>query len=106
MSPGSSQGMGMGVGGGDAVGSSLTVHVQALHDDGQLHLTWHVPQRAHGHAQLLLGDEPISVSVQNPEGLSDLYNRKAEKVQWSHGMVDCRGPQPPLGTRHEQWASK
>lgn len=85
------------------MGPSLTVHVQALHDDGQLHLTWHVPQRAHGHAQLLLGDEAIPVSVQNPEGLSDLYNRKAEKVQRSQSMVDCRGLQPPLGTELHNW---
>lgn len=101
MSPGSSQGMGLG--GGDAVGPSLTVHVQALHDDGQLHLTRHVPQRAHGHAQLLLGDEAIPISVQNPEGLSDLYNRKAEKVQWLQSVVDCRGPQPLVGTGLHNW---
>lgn len=65
----------------------LTVHVQALHDDGQLHLTRHVPQRAHGHSQLLLGDEAIPISVQNPKGLSDFYKEKAKKVQWSRGLV-------------------
>lgn len=67
----------------DTVGLGLTVHVQALHDDGQLHLTWHVSQWAHGHSQLLLGDEAIPISVQNPKGLSDFYKEKAKKVQWS-----------------------
>ena len=83
--------------------AQLTVHVQPLDDDLQLHLIGHVAQGAHGRAQLLLGDEAIPVSVQNPEGLSDLYNRKAEKVQWSQGMVDCRGLQPPLGTELHNW---
>lgn len=32
----------------------LTVHVQPLDDDFQLHLVWHVTQGAHGHSQLLL----------------------------------------------------
>ena len=72
-----------------AAGQGLTIHVQALHDDGQLHFTRHVPQRAHGHSQLLLGDEAISVSVQNPKGLSDFYKEKAKNVQWSHGLVYC-----------------
>lgn len=83
MSPGSFQW-------GDAAGPGLTVHVQALHYDGQFHLTRHVPQRAHGHSQLLLGDEAIAVSVQNPKGLSDLYKGKAKKVQchkvWSTAL--------------------
>lgn len=50
----------------------LTIHVQPLHDDGELHFTGHVTQGAHGHAQLLFGDETISITIQDPERLADL----------------------------------
>lgn len=41
----------------------LTVHIQSLHDNSQLHFTGHVPQRAHGHTQLLLWDKSIPIPV-------------------------------------------
>lgn len=69
---------------GDTVGLGLTVHIQALHDDGQLHLTRHISQRAHSHSQLLLRDEAIPVSVQNPKGLSDFYKNKAKRKSNGH----------------------
>lgn len=50
----------------------LTIHVQPLHDDGELHLAGHVTQGAHGHAQLLLGDESIAIAVEHTECLTDL----------------------------------
>lgn len=58
----------------------LTVHVQPLHDDGELHLTGHVTQGAHGHAQLLLGDESIAVAVKHTECLTDLCTRTQQHI--------------------------
>jgi hypothetical protein len=52
---------------------ALTVHIQPLDDDLKLHLVGHVAQRAHGHAQLLLGDEAVPIAVQNTECLSDFW---------------------------------
>lgn len=56
----------------------LTVHVESLHDDGQLHLAGHVPQRPHGHSQLLLGNEPVSITIQHPKRFPDLCQDKQQ----------------------------
>lgn len=58
----------------------LTVHVQPLHDDGELHLTGHVTQGAHGHTQFLLGDESIAVAVEHTERLADLYTGTQQHI--------------------------
>lgn len=49
-----------------------TIHVEALDDDLQLHLVGHVPQGAHGCAQLLLGDEAVPIAVEHLESFPDL----------------------------------
>ena len=68
----------------------LTIHVQPLHDDGQLHFAGHVTQGAHGHTQLLLGDEPIPVAIQNTERLTDLCAKKtSNRLLHNTGCLYC-----------------
>ena len=62
----------------------LTVHVQSLDDDLQLHLVWHVAQGAHSHPQLLLWDEPIPVAVKHFEGLADLCRERTHTHTHTH----------------------
>lgn len=57
----------------------LTVHVKALHDNRQLHLTGHVSQGAHCHAQLLLGYKAIPIPVQHPESFTDFCKREGRR---------------------------
>jgi len=63
----------------------LTIHVKALHDDRQLHLTGHVSQGTHCHAQLLLGYKTIPIPVQYPESFTDFCKgegRREELLWW------------------------
>lgn len=50
----------------------LTIHVQPLDDNLQLHLVGHVTQGAHGRSQLLLRDEAVAITIKHLEGFSDL----------------------------------
>lgn len=59
----------------------LTIHVQPLHDDGELYFTGHVTQGAHGHAQLLFGDETIPITIQDPERFTDLCTTNTHHQQ-------------------------
>lgn len=59
--------------------SFLTVHVQSLDDDLQLHLVGHVAQRAHGHAQLLLRDEAVPIAIKHLKRFPNLWRDK-EKI--------------------------
>lgn len=71
-----------------------TVYIQPLDDDLQLHLVGHVPQRAHGHAQLLLRDEAVPIPVKHLERLTDLCWKKrsvdATRRQISHSRLFLR----------------
>lgn len=63
----------------------LTIHVKALHDNRQLHLTGHVSQGTHRHAQLLLGYKTIPIPVQHPERFTDFWKgegRREELLWW------------------------
>lgn len=65
---------------------TLTIHIKSLDDNLQLHLIGHVTQRAHGHPQLLLWDEPIPISVKHFESLTNLCWKMAIIVLWTTSM--------------------
>ena len=78
----------------------LTVHVQPLDDNFQLHLIGHVAQGAHGCAQLLLGDEAIAIAVKDFEGLADLcWGSRADWDLVSVLTPPLPGPQDPQTRR-------
>lgn len=73
---------------------ALTIHVQPLDDNFQLHLVGHVAQGAHGRAQLLLGDEAIAIAVKDFEGLTDLCG--GSRAGWDLTSVpNTPLPRPP-----------
>lgn len=78
----------------------LTIHVQPLDDNFQLHLIGHVAQGAHGRAQLLLGDEAIAIAVKDFEGLTDLCG--GSRAGWDLASVPNT---PSLSHRHPQTCS-
>lgn len=69
-----------------------TIHVEALDDDLQLHLVGHVPQGAHGRAQLLLGDEPVAISVEHLEGFPDLCGGSRDESGCASPFSTHRSP--------------
>lgn len=67
----------------------LTIHVKALHDNRQLHLTGHVSQGTHCHAQLLLGYKAIPIPVQHPESFTDFWKGEGKREELSWRRTPC-----------------
>lgn len=84
----------------------LTIHVEALNDDLQLDLVGHVAEGAHGHAQLLLGDEAVAVAVEHLERLADLYTnththaRTYARINWGYAEMSKPALRAQIETRN------
>lgn len=67
----------------------ITVHVQSLDDDLQLHFIGHVAQRSHGHAQLLLRDEAIPITIKHLKRFPNLWGVKRENMNLLKMFNSC-----------------